>query len=881
MNALNPKEGERVFMKWRSLAIVMEPLAISEIVSDFSRSGRQLHRTVIVLGQGGEVVRNLDNSSKIRSVEEYFNLKQYGKIMKIYLPFAYRREIIDSEELYLITRAMLILKRRKDVLSLLKLNKDIIIHNRVLMFEYIVICAREGDFESMIEGIKNCETRFGNDAIHCKVLEALIHSNSNIEEYIGRMHSRYKKNASYEILRAAYTTKKEDLMRECLSGLGDDPRHKILGLRTTVFLGEGDKTDQILRTLSPDKFNKIQSRDIVRVLLQTQSKHSPKQWIAKAGMSPESVDLEIARYTLASGIMENNFKNGLKGLESLLKYDQPTATQVLRLIRIGHDYQFVFQQFLSIAGAHGYMLQLIAEFGIKYSFKDISLSALIRLESLMLCDVDGTKYQKNYLEGAKNSGDITMMQRAYDCLEFIQNPIDEVFEFASYFSTLHDEVDSVGPKTSYLDEEAIEPRVLRAIINRFTASKPQYVPVPNQSLVVNNSLKFGGAERQVVRCLENKNFLKSLAVWNTEVNTPENSFIEDVNNLGIEIFDYSKNNTRTSPVMMNKITHLLQLIPDSPPMNPGISQKIENLINLILKQKPTTLHLWQDTTNILGAIAGLLCGVPKIVMSARSLPPFNLPNSTFPNKGPNYYYNNRFVRMNYLDVLEDERVFLCHNSINGLEKYVEWLGGYDEKMLLLRNGFDLNKFKHQHVKKTDVKQFNIGVVFRFVDVKQPFLWLDTAKMVLETAGKHVHFTMVGDGPLLDESIQYAEKIGVSDFVDFKGYREDVVELLATFDLFLLTSLIEGLPNVLIEAQAMGVPVISTDAGGAKETFVHNKSGYLVKNGTAENLCDNIMKIISDKEFQENASSIAKQHVYENFSLEVMHSHLEKILFEGL
>jgi hypothetical protein len=127
-------------------------------------------------------------------------------------------------------------------------------------------------------------------------------------------------------------------------------------------------------------------------------------------------------------------------------------------------------------------------------------------------------------------------------------------------------------------------------------------------------------------------------------------------------------------------------------MNPGISQKLSHLVQLIQIQKPTTLHLWQDTTSVLGAIAGLICGVPRIVMSARSLPPFKLPTSSFPNKGANYYYNNRFVRLGYKDVLMDKRVFLCHNSQNGLEKYTEWLDGFADQMMVLRNGFDLNEF---------------------------------------------------------------------------------------------------------------------------------------------------------------------------------------------
>lgn len=854
---------------------------VSKLLEGFQRSGKSIHRSVVILSHDREVIDKSISSNKIQTIGDLFEQRKYSDLVNLYLPYSYRREIIDSEELYLLTRSMLILKQNTDALDMLKNNKEIMIHHRILMFEYIVLCSREGDFEAMFEGIELCETRFGDDSIHMKILQALLLSNSNIDAYILKMEGRYKIHAPYEILRAAYATRKTKLIQRYISKLLDDNRSKILQMRSYIFLQNHQSVILVLNSIKTSSLTPVQAKELVRISLQVQPDEPVKKLADIAGMSSQSLLLEIARNQLSSGIIENNFSKGFDGLKMLLPYSNPTRTQILRLIRTGNNYRGVFEKFMSIAGVNGYMLQMIAEFGVKYSFKEVSFTALRRLESLMLCDLDSEIYQHNYLEAVKNSGDIEFMNRAYEILEYIPNPSSIVFQYATYFSKLSSTLLPKSNKSSFIDEDCVEHLVFREIIRKFTSSVPLYKPRPSLAMVVNNSLKFGGAERQVVRCLANPNFSKDLVIWNVDVNSSENSFIDEVRELKVPIFDYSKSRNLSDNDIDPEIIDLLNLIPASPPMNPGFSQKLIHLIQLICSQKPTTLHLWQDTTNVLGAIAGLICGVPRIVMSARSLPPFRLQTSSFSNKGANYYYNNRFVRLGYKDVLADKRVFLCHNSQNGLEKYTEWLGGFEKQMMVLRNGFDLNEFTNSPANQITTGPLNIGVVFRFVEVKQPILWLNVAKSVLEQSAMKVKFTMVGDGPLLEESIQYCKQLGIDSNVIFMGYRDDVIDILDTFDAFLLTSLIEGLPNVLIEAQAMGIPVVSTDAGGAKETFVDGKSGFLVQDPSVENLSNAILRIINDPAFQKSSRMAAKKHVRESFSLDAMHNKLEEILFEGI
>jgi glycosyltransferase involved in cell wall biosynthesis len=198
----------------------------------------------------------------------------------------------------------------------------------------------------------------------------------------------------------------------------------------------------------------------------------------------------------------------------------------------------------------------------------------------------------------------------------------------------------------------------------------------------------------------------------------------------------------------------------------------------------------------------------------------------------------------------------------------------------LRNGFEFEYKVPQDRTRDNNKPLVVGVVFRFVEVKQPMLWLDVASKVSQSM-ENVVFRMVGDGPLLEQAMTYASELGIDSKIEFMGYRDDVELLLPEFDLFLLTSSIEGLPNVLIEAQSAGVPVVSTNAGGASETFLNHQTGILVETNSSDDLASAVCKILSNIDYRLNAQSMGVEFVNERFSVKSMHHQLYQILFEEI
>ena len=162
----------------------------------------------------------------------------------------------------------------------------------------------------------------------------------------------------------------------------------------------------------------------------------------------------------------------------------------------------------------------------------------------------------------------------------------------------------------------------------------------------------------------------------------------------------------------------------------------------------------------------------------------------------------------------------------------------------------------------------VGSVLRFSEEKRPLLWVDVVARVAERR-PDVRFLMVGDGPLREEARWRALGYGLGDRMVMPGNEKDVAVAIAAMDVFLLTSRLEGFPNVLIEAQALGVPVITTDAGGAAETLIQGRTGYAIFPHSTELLADAVLQILGDRPWREAARQAAQRFVRERFSMSEM------------
>jgi glycosyltransferase involved in cell wall biosynthesis len=285
-----------------------------------------------------------------------------------------------------------------------------------------------------------------------------------------------------------------------------------------------------------------------------------------------------------------------------------------------------------------------------------------------------------------------------------------------------------------------------------------------------------------------------------------------------------------------------------------------------LATRPRVVHVWLDYTNVKAGLAAALIGIPRIVLSTRSVAPNN------------FALFQPYMREAYRVLAADPTVCLLNNSQAGARDYERWLGLPRGTFRVVRNGFDFSGLEVAE-KREGAQQFRtrhgipiegplVGSVLRFSEEKRPLLWIDVAARVAECR-PDVMFLMVGDGPLREEARWRALGYGLGDRIVMPGNEKDVAVAIAAMDVFLLTSRLEGFPNVLIEAQALGVPVITTDAGGAAETLIQGRTGYAIFPHSTELLADAVLQILGDRPWREAARQAAQRFVRERFSMSEM------------
>ncbi len=162
----------------------------------------------------------------------------------------------------------------------------------------------------------------------------------------------------------------------------------------------------------------------------------------------------------------------------------------------------------------------------------------------------------------------------------------------------------------------------------------------------------------------------------------------------------------------------------------------------------------------------------------------------------------------------------------------------------------------------------VGIVAHLADHKGHKYLIDATKILKDKAPK-IKIIIVGEGPLLMELTRQAKEIHVENIVFFLGFREDVQKILASLDLFVLSSHLEGMGSSIMDAMAHKLPVVATNVGGIPEVVVDGKTGLLVPPRRPEALAEAILKLYRDSSLSLQFGQMGCEIVHEKFSAESM------------
>ncbi|HET6374250.1 MAG TPA: glycosyltransferase [Candidatus Polarisedimenticolia bacterium] len=225
------------------------------------------------------------------------------------------------------------------------------------------------------------------------------------------------------------------------------------------------------------------------------------------------------------------------------------------------------------------------------------------------------------------------------------------------------------------------------------------------------------------------------------------------------------------------------------------------------------------------------------------------------------------------------------NSRKVIEHTSRLYGVPQERFHLIHNGVALEEFpvspsqqESQRREQTrrvlgavDDTSVLVGTMGRLAPQKNLDLFLDLAARLSAhpVLGQRTRFAIVGEGPARDELEAGARRRGLTGRLVFAGAREDVATVLSAFDLFVLTSDYEGLPNVILEAMAAFRPVVATRADGAEELVTHGVTGYLAQRGDVEGLARGVETLAGDPNARREMGLKARARIESDFTVERM------------
>ena len=305
----------------------------------------------------------------------------------------------------------------------------------------------------------------------------------------------------------------------------------------------------------------------------------------------------------------------------------------------------------------------------------------------------------------------------------------------------------------------------------------------------------------------------------------------------------------------------LSLLPDD------ICTHVWNLYTHFTVERPQAAYSQLDWPSICVAVAGLLAGVPRAVVSFRGMSP-----ARTPHHGTATGWHHR----SFLILRKSKRVTLSGNSQAGNDDYAHWLGIPPSEIVLVRNGIEtasLDGATSAAARETLRAELGIAPhgkvllgVFRLDHEKRPDLFVDLASQLLAKFPGLV-VLHAGGGTEQDRIVKNLAGRRLGQRFRLLGRRTDTYTLMKAASIVCLTSEFEGTPNVLLEAQYLGTPVVAFSVGGVPEAVAVGESGFVLADGDNSGWLDACARLLADDALRARMGAAGKKFVSGAYSMD--------------
>lgn len=380
-----------------------------------------------------------------------------------------------------------------------------------------------------------------------------------------------------------------------------------------------------------------------------------------------------------------------------------------------------------------------------------------------------------------------------------------------------------------------------------TLPVPEYQPLENEICLFITKLDKGGAERQIVL----------LARGLTELGYHVTLICQSPDHASTQSWQQQLAEAGVARLWLNDARQLWQQNPPTQEellwlsplcrlLRPRGAHNVLALSRIYTQLKPKYVISYLDDCNIVSSIAAILAGVSQVAMSARSTEP----NLLHPDGEPAFYICALAQMKIWYQALLDRfpEVILYANSQAGKTSYEAWLGRALSQTV--GNAVDAPP----SVLTTDIRQHHqlpqdceilLGIM-RFTAEKNPQAFIRVFAR-LRQKRPSLRAILLGDGPLRPELTALAHQHQVEDTLLMPGKVDDTTSYLLQANCLLCPSHTEGMPNVILEAQACGLPLVATNVGGIRETLNQDLADFMVEQSDENKMIEKLLYILCSEQ----------------------------------